>query len=66
MKTKDHIIRLIIGFFYIILTAIAFIVSLVLFIYEMTIMFIYSKSIEFRDKMLLNTYNKYLKHPSNK
>ena len=51
MKT---IFKLLTGLFYLPFLAIAFIMAIILFILEMTVMFTYNQSIEWKGKMIMN------------
>ena len=51
MKT---IFKLLTGLFYLPFLAIAFIVAIILFILEMTVMFTYNQSIEWKEKMIIS------------
>ena len=51
MKT---IFKLLTGLFYLPLLAIAFIMAIILFILEMTVMFTYNQSIEWKQKMIIS------------
>ena len=51
MKT---IFKLLTGLFYLPLLAIAFIMAIILFILEMTVMFTYNQSIEWKEKMIIS------------
>ena len=51
MKT---IFKLLTGLFYLPFLAIAFIMAIILFILEMTVMFTYNQSIEWKEKMIIS------------
>ena len=46
-------LKLLLGLFYLPFLALSFIIALILFIFQMTVVFTYNQSVEWKDKMIL-------------